>query len=85
MSAGEKEDLIRQIDQALEDVRPHLKVDGGGVEVVDITEDKIVQVKWLGTCESCSMSVMTMRAGIEQAIMGKIPGIEGVTAVNGLS
>ncbi|MEZ5044316.1 MAG: NifU family protein [Saprospiraceae bacterium] len=85
MSTIEKEQLITKIDKALNDVRPHLAVDGGDVEVVDVTEDHIVKIKWLGTCEGCSMSAMTMRAGIEQAIKSKMPEISSVEAVNGLS
>jgi Fe-S cluster biogenesis protein NfuA len=82
MSATTKEELIAQVDAALDDVRPHLAADGGNVEVVDITDDHIVKVKWLGNCQNCSMSVMTMKAGLEQAIMGRIPAILGVEAVN---
>ncbi|MCB0635849.1 MAG: NifU family protein, partial [Lewinella sp.] len=59
-----KEELIAQVDAALDDVRPHLAADGGNVEVVDITDDHIVQVKWLGNCQNCSMTVMTMKAGL---------------------
>lgn len=84
MSNKEKQGLLKRIDEALNDVRPHLAVDGGNVEVVDLTEDKVVKIKWLGTCESCSMTAMTLRAGIEQSIMGRIPEISGVEAVNGL-
>lgn len=84
MSVSEKETLIAQVDAALEDVRPHLAADGGNVEVVGITDDNIVQVKWLGNCQSCSMSYMTMKAGLEQAIKGRLPSIMGVEAVNGM-
>lgn len=84
MITSEKQELLRRVDNALNDVRPHLEVDGGNVEVVDITDANIVQIKWLGTCEGCSMSAMTMRAGIEQAIRGKVPQVEGVVAVNGI-
>ena len=80
----EKTELIARIDSALNDVRPHLAVDGGNVEVVDVTDDKIVKIKWLGNCQNCNMSIMTMRAGIEQAIRVKVPEITGVEAVNGL-
>lgn len=73
------------MDEALNDVRPHLKVDGGNVEVVDITDKNIVKIKWLGTCETCSMSMMTMKAGIEETLRGKIPEVSGVEAVNGLT
>jgi len=84
MSEEEKADLILKVDNALNDVRPHLAVDGGNVEVVDVTPDFLVLIKWMGNCESCSMSAMTMRAGIEQAIKSKVPNITGVTAVNGV-
>lgn len=85
MSKNEKHPLFDRVDLALDDVRPHLAVDGGDVELVEITPDNLVKIKWLGSCESCNMSVMTMRAGIEQAIRLKVPEIVGVVAVNGLS
>lgn len=84
MSTTEKQALLDKADKALNDLRPHLKVDGGDVEVVDITEAMVLQIKWLGNCQSCSMSAMTMRAGIEQTVMGKLPEILGVEAVNGV-
>jgi Fe-S cluster biogenesis protein NfuA len=82
MNDTEKINFLTQIDAALEDVRPHLAVDGGNVEVVGITDDMKVQIKWLGNCEGCSMSMMTLRAGIEQTIRAKMPQIQGVIAMN---
>jgi Fe-S cluster biogenesis protein NfuA len=84
MAVAEKEELIQRIDAALDDVRPHLKVDGGNVEVVDVTDENIVRIKWLGTCVNCNMSMMTMKGGIEQSIMGKVPEVTGVEAINGI-
>ena len=83
MSTQEKQDWIKKVNQALDDIRPHLAVDGGNIEVMDVTEDLQVMVKWLGNCEFCSMSAMTMKAGVEQAIKSKLPEINGVQAVNG--
>lgn len=80
-----KTEILNQIDTALDDVRPHLKVDGGDVEVVDYTDDKMVIIKWLGTCQSCNMSTMTLKAGLEQAIRSKMPEIKGVRAINGIT
>lgn len=84
MSEQQKNELLRQIELSLNDIRPHLAADGGDVEVVDVTEDMTVKVKWLGNCENCFMSIMTMKAGIEQAIKTKVPGIRHVEAVNGI-
>lgn len=83
MPSPEKELLLKQIDEALDTIRPHLAADGGDVEVVDITPEMEVQVRWLGNCENCFMSLMTMRAGVEQAIKSKIPSITNVIALNG--
>lgn len=82
MLTQEKSDLISRINDALDDVRPHLVSDGGNIEVVDVTDDMTVQVKWLGNCQNCNMSLMTMRAGIEVAIKNKIPEIRQIEAVN---
>jgi Fe-S cluster biogenesis protein NfuA len=79
MVIEDKSILIEKVNAALNDIRPFLQVDGG-----NITEDNIVHVKWLGMCESCSMSAMTMKAGVEQAIKNKLPEINGVIAINGL-
>jgi Fe-S cluster biogenesis protein NfuA len=75
--------LKDRVDQALDEIRPHLAVDGGNIEIVDITDDLEVQVRWLGNCEYCSMSAMTMRAGIEQTIKSRVPEIKSIKAVNG--
>ncbi len=85
MTTKERTELIKKVDIALDTVRPHLKVDGGNVEVVDITDDFNVMVKWLGSCENCSMSFMTMKAGIEMTIKTQLPEINGITAVNGIN
>ena len=85
MVAAEKDQLIKDIDSALDKIRPHLKVDGGDVEVVDVTDENIVKIRWIGNCQNCSMSAMTMSAGIEETIKQKIPSISGVEAVNGLN
>lgn len=78
----EQQRMIDRVEEALNTVRPHLKVDGGGVELVEITDDLHVRIRWLGMCENCAMSTMTLRAGISEAIRNKIPEIAGVEAVN---
>jgi len=84
MSDTDKAQLIKDLDNVLDEIRPHLAVDGGNIEIVDVTEDMTVQIKWLGNCENCSMSAMTMRAGVEQTIKSKFPNIIAVKAINGI-
>ncbi len=77
--------IYQRVDQALDDIRPHLQGDGGNIEIVEITAQNELRIKWLGTCESCNMSTMTMRAGVEQAVRARVPEIVRVVAVNGMS
>ncbi|MFI5149014.1 MAG: NifU family protein [Bacteroidia bacterium] len=75
-------DLLIRVEEALQQIRPYLEKDGGNVSLLDITEDNIVRLELLGACKSCSMSIMTMKAGIEETIMRSVPEIKSVIAVN---
>lgn len=74
--------LTDQVEEALNTIRPFLEADGGNVSIEEITEDNILKLRLLGSCGSCPMSIMTMKAGIEQAIMRAVPQIKSVEAVN---
>jgi Fe-S cluster biogenesis protein NfuA len=74
--------LLAQVESALDSIRPYLEADGGNVSVEEITPDNVVKLKLLGSCGSCPMSIMTLKAGIEQAIMKAVPEITAVEALN---
>jgi Fe-S cluster biogenesis protein NfuA len=74
--------LLEQVEAALDTIRPYLEADGGNVSVEEITPENVVRLKLLGSCESCPMSIMTMKAGIEGAIMKAVPQITGIEAIN---
>ena len=74
--------LEKRIEEALDTIRPYLQSDGGDVKLVNITEDFSVQLELIGACGDCSMSHMTLKAGIEQALKKAIPEINRVEAVN---
>ena len=76
-----KEQMMADVEEALVHVRPHLAVDGGDVELIDITEDQVVLIKWLGACRNCGMTQMTLKAGIEDVIKRKIPTVREVRAI----
>lgn len=76
-------DVMREkVEKALETIRPYLEADGGDVELVKITPEGIVEVKLTGACSDCPMSQMTLRAGVERALIREVPGIRRVEAVN---
>lgn len=77
-----RENLVTRVERALDDVRPYLKTDGGNVKVVDVDENMVVTLELLGACGNCPMSLMTMKAGIEETIKRQVPEIKDVKAVN---
>ncbi len=76
MSARER------IEEVLESIRPAIQADGGDVELLDFDEDTgIVEVRLVGACESCPISMMTLKEGIERRMKSAVPGVVQVTAV----
>lgn len=75
------QEVKERVTEALEMIRPYLKADGGDVELVNITEEGIVEVKLTGACVGCPMSQMTLRAGVERALIREVPEIRRVEAI----
>jgi len=76
--------LLDRIERTLDTLRPYLEADSGNVSLVEVTEDMIVKLELLGACSSCSMSMMTLKAGIEQSLLKAIPELKGVEAISSL-
>ncbi|KUO63306.1 hypothetical protein APF79_09880 [bacterium BRH_c32] len=74
--------MFEKVQKALETIRPYLMADGGDVELVNVSDEGIVEVRLTGACSDCPMSQMTLRAGVERALIREIPGIRRVEAVN---
>jgi Fe-S cluster biogenesis protein NfuA len=74
--------MLERVEAALEKIRPFLIADGGNVKVLEITDDLVVKLELEGACESCPMSPMTMKAGIEEALKKDIPELKSIVAVN---
>ncbi|MCK6258329.1 NifU family protein [Fictibacillus sp. KIGAM418] len=66
--------MREQVEEVLDKLRPFLLRDGGDVELVDI-EDGIVKVRLMGACGSCPSSTITLKAGIERALLEEVPGV----------
>jgi Fe-S cluster biogenesis protein NfuA len=73
--------LNERVLKSLDSVRPFLQADGGDVELVRITDDGYVEVRLVGSCLSCPMSKMTLRAGVERKLLKDIPEIRRVEQV----
>jgi Fe-S cluster biogenesis protein NfuA len=82
MQAEDKAALIMKVELAIDSIRPYLEADGGNITVDEITSDLVVMVRLHGACSSCSMSTMTLKAGVAEAIRHAVPEIRDVIAVN---
>ncbi len=76
-----QQEIKEKIKQKIEEVRPMLQRDGGDVELVEITEDGVVKVRLQGSCAHCSMSIMTLKLGIEGYLKKNIPEVKSVETV----
>lgn len=74
--------LVERVEKALDNIRPYLHTDGGDVKILEVTETGKVKLELLGSCSSCPMSAMTMKAGIEESIRKSVPEIIEVEAIN---
>lgn len=73
-------DMYDQVQEVLDKLRPYLQRDGGDVQLVDV-EDGVVKLRLMGACGSCPSSTITLKAGIERALIEEIPGIQEVQQV----
>ena len=69
------------VQKAIDQIRPNLQMDGGDVELIDITEDGVVKVKLLGACGGCPMSQMTLKMGIEKHLKKEVPAVKEVISI----
>lgn len=81
MNSNQNPEFLRRIESALDSLRPYLEADGGNVSLIDVTDDMIVRLKLHGACSNCSMSMMTLKAGLEQAIIRAVPEIKSVESI----
>ncbi len=72
--------IVDQIQEVLTQIRPSLQADGGDVAFVSY-ENNVVNVELQGACGSCPMSTMTLKQGIETAMMNAIPEVKAVEQV----
>jgi len=72
--------MREKVEAALDQVRPSLMADGGGVQLIDVTEG-VVTLRLTGACGGCPMSTMTLQNGIERVLKEQVPEIKEVVAV----
>lgn len=74
-------ELETKVKNVIDQIRPYLQADGGDVEFIEMTEDKVVNVRLLGMCGNCPHSQMTLKSGIEAAVKRVLPEISAVESI----
>ncbi|MCL4210216.1 MAG: NifU family protein [Phycisphaerales bacterium] len=79
MQTGTLEDRVAAV---IDLIRPAVQADGGDVEFVGVTPERMVQVRFHGACVGCPSSTLTLQSGIERSLRDRIPEVRGVQAVD---
>jgi Fe-S cluster biogenesis protein NfuA len=74
--------LHDRVKKVLDSVRPYLQSDGGDIDLIDVSDEGVVKVKLTGACHGCPYSMMTLKAGVEQAIMKEVSEVKQVISVD---
>lgn len=70
-----------KLQEVLDKIRPAIQSDGGDVELVNVREDGVVEVRLTGACKGCPMATLTLKAGIERIVKEEIPEVKEVISV----
>jgi len=70
-----------KLESVLDKIRPAIQADGGDVELINIREDNVVEVRLKGACNGCPMATLTLKAGIERIVKEEIPEVVEVISV----
>lgn len=73
--------MKEKVEKILAEIRPNLQMDGGDVELVEVSNDGIVKVKLTGACGGCPMSTFTLKMAIEKRLKDVIPEVKAVEQV----
>jgi len=76
-----QEELKKNVEKALDEIRPFLQSDGGNISLISIENGKLVKVRLEGACTNCSVNQMTLKSGVEMTIKKYAPQIEQVINV----
>ena len=74
--------LREEVEKVLnEEIAPRLAMDGGGIELVDVSDDGVVKVKLQGACSGCPGAKMTLAMGVERILKESLPAVTSVEGV----
>lgn len=82
MMTDEQPTTQARVEQVMDLIRPSIQADGGDVDLVEVTDEGVVRVRFKGACIGCPSSSMTLKAGIERNLRQYVPEVTAVEAVD---
>jgi Fe-S cluster biogenesis protein NfuA len=73
--------MREDVEKSLAKIREYLRMDGGDIELVDVTDDGVVKVRLMGACAGCPFSAMTVQMRVEKTLKDEVPGVTKVENV----
>ena len=80
-SAIQSPNIREKVQNVINLIRPAVQADGGDIEIVDVSDDGVVQIRFHGACHGCPSSTMTLQMGIERNLREKVPEVTQVIPV----
>jgi len=78
---AEERTLYERVDRIINLIRPAMQADGGDVELVAVSDEGVVSIRFYGACVGCPSSSLTLRSGIERNLKARVPEITTVESV----
>ena len=75
------ESTKERVQSVINLIRPAVQADGGDIELVDVTGQGVVQIRFHGACHGCPSSTMTLHMGIERNLRERVPEVTQVVSV----
>ncbi|MEO6712465.1 MAG: NifU family protein [Mycobacteriales bacterium] len=67
-----------RVQRALDSVRPYLGSHGGDVRLLEVTDEGVVHLQLLGSCDGCASSAVTLELAVEEAIRAAAPEVTAI-------
>ena len=79
---GPPQPIKDRVQGVLNLIRPAVQADGGDIELVDVSNNGVVSIRFHGACHGCPSSTMTLQMGIERNLREKVPEVTSVIPVD---
>ncbi|MCL2646745.1 MAG: NifU family protein [Phycisphaerales bacterium] len=73
--------LEERVRAVIDWMRPIVQSDGGDVELVEVSAEGVVRIRFHGACVGCPSSPLTLKEGLERILKEKMPEVREVVAI----